>query len=425
VYAFSWEYDAAGNRTVQVRDGVPTYYDYNTLNQLTHEVTDGAHTYYTYDADGQLTSRQNAGGTQEFAWGFESRMREAVLPDETTWDYRYILGSQRWRKRKVDEEERTDFIYDGEKVAEEHDYDGANQATYTHAGSSIYSPLLAQRTDNTSAWFLQDALGSTMALIDSDEALLLQVLYDAWGNELLSNGNGQTPYRYVGAYGYCRDVETDLLYLWHRYYDPRVGRFTRRDPLASWQAGFGAVRPVLRGPLVGVPFGSLPGVRSLVLSRGDHRYAYAAWDAPTLVDPTGAVVVVIVPVIIGVIVGAGLLALIDACIESECKPQYNLDLIKCTNEAFDRIDEGCPGYWVHFEHQICNQDAWQRFQKCADDCFWKIFGFGVGTIIGIGGIIIGFGMVGGVRAGAGAGGGGGVLRGVLPLGGRIGSPCIA
>jgi RHS repeat-associated protein len=134
-------------------------------------------------------------------------------------------------------------VYDGEKVAEEHDYSGANQATYTHAGSSIYSPLLAQRTDSASAWFLQDALGSTLGLLNANEGFALSAQYDAWGNVLaqLAVSGVSTPYRYVGAYGYYRDTESDLLYLWMRYYDPTTGRFVRRDPLHMPYTPYGYV----------------------------------------------------------------------------------------------------------------------------------------------------------------------------------------
>ena len=242
MYAFTWAYDAAGNRTSQEKNGVETSYDHNTLNQLTHEETDSAHTYYEYDKDGHLHDRKDAASQTYFAWFFDDRLRKVNEVGGDEWWYKYIEGGRRWRKRNIGETTRTDFVYDGEKVAEEQDYDGDTQTVYTHAGSSIYQPVLAQRTSDASEWFIGDMLGSTLGLLDSNEALTLSLLYDAWGNELLESGNGATPYRYVGAYGYYDDTESGLSYLWRRYYDRGVGRFISRDPVWSALSRYAYVR---------------------------------------------------------------------------------------------------------------------------------------------------------------------------------------
>ena len=41
MYAFTWAYDAPGNRTSQEKNGGETTHGYYTLNQLTHGETDG------------------------------------------------------------------------------------------------------------------------------------------------------------------------------------------------------------------------------------------------------------------------------------------------------------------------------------------------------------------------------------------------
>lgn len=42
----------------------------------------------------------------------------------------------------------------------------------------------------------------------------------------------QSPFEFGGQFGYYTDVETGLLCLTHRYYDPGTGRFINRDPIA-------------------------------------------------------------------------------------------------------------------------------------------------------------------------------------------------
>jgi YD repeat-containing protein len=83
LYAFAWEYDPAGNRTLQVRNGVATYYEYDALNELTHERTGDAHTYYEWNEDGALAVKRGAAGETIFAWDPTEAMESATLPDSS------------------------------------------------------------------------------------------------------------------------------------------------------------------------------------------------------------------------------------------------------------------------------------------------------------------------------------------------------
>ncbi len=50
------------------------------------------------------------------------------------------------------------------------------------------------------------------------------------GSKLIS-GSNPTPYGYKAQWGYYTDVETGILLLTHRYFDPAMGRFLTRDPI--------------------------------------------------------------------------------------------------------------------------------------------------------------------------------------------------
>jgi hypothetical protein len=60
-------------------------------------------------------------------------------------------------------------------------------------------------------------------MTDGNAQLVEVYDYEAFGNQLLSQGGLATPYRYVGQLGYYRhdDIELDLLGA--RYYAPEFG----------------------------------------------------------------------------------------------------------------------------------------------------------------------------------------------------------
>ena len=77
-------------------------------------------------------------------------------------------------------------------------------------------------------------------LIDSNGNIVVEYVYDAWGNHAVLSANGadltdathignRNPFRYRG---YFYDVETGLYYLQTRYYDPEIGRFVTIDDLS-------------------------------------------------------------------------------------------------------------------------------------------------------------------------------------------------
>lgn len=99
---------------------------------------------------------------------------------------------------------------------------------------------------------LQDALGSTIALVDGTGSIASSYSYDPFGNTTASGTASGNPSQYTG-----RENEGNGLYfLRARYYSPVLGRFVNEDPL-----GFAG--------------------------SGPNFYAYV-FDSPTnLVDPFG------------------------------------------------------------------------------------------------------------------------------------------
>jgi len=77
-----------------------------------------------------------------------------------------------------------------------------------------------------------DALGSPILETDAAGANVRATDYRAYGDELL---NG--PQRGLAFTGHYRDVDSGLVYMQQRYYDPSVGRFLSVDPVTAQSSG--------------------------------------------------------------------------------------------------------------------------------------------------------------------------------------------
>jgi RHS repeat-associated protein len=84
------------------------------------------------------------------------------------------------------------------------------------------------RTDSSGSFTpLQDALGSTIALVDGSGVVTTSYSYDPFGNTTVSGAASSNPSQYTG-----RENEGNGLYFYRaRYYSPLLGRFVGEDPL--------------------------------------------------------------------------------------------------------------------------------------------------------------------------------------------------
>jgi YD repeat-containing protein len=141
LYAFAYQYDAAGNRKQKTFNGITTTYNYNTLNQLTSEATAGATTYYTWTADGEMATKHDATGWTYYTWDVDESLKHIQTPSD---DLANLYNSRMQRVQRTEAGAVTYMLYDGEKLAEEKDGTWATQRGYANEGPSIYSPLVAQ-----------------------------------------------------------------------------------------------------------------------------------------------------------------------------------------------------------------------------------------------------------------------------------------
>jgi RHS repeat-associated protein len=147
-----------------------------------------------------------------------------------------------------------DCLNGGPRTRTKYLYDGLNPATI--GGSQILAgqgldDFYAQTSAGSTTSYLSDALGSTVALTDSNGAVAGSYTYGPYGATSHS-GTADTSFQYTAREN---DGDTNLYYYRARYYSASLNRFVSQDPLG--------------------------------LGGGVNVYAYA-WDNPvSFTDPTG------------------------------------------------------------------------------------------------------------------------------------------
>jgi RHS repeat-associated protein len=140
--------------------------------------------------------------------------------------------------------------------------------TYDNTGAPVSVQVGSDPASAPRYWYVYNAHGDVVSLVDASGATVASYAYDSWGNllagssESIPNANGWVnPYRYDGRDGARYDASDGLYWLSVRVYDPTLGRFLSRDPLG-------------RAPLF------LP-------SGNDNPYVYAGNNPLSNVDPSG------------------------------------------------------------------------------------------------------------------------------------------
>jgi RHS repeat-associated protein len=176
---------------------------------------------FTFDAGGEMTSDTNSQGATQYSFDARGRLLQAALPNGQNVTYQYdALGR---RISRTTGGITTQYLYDGQDVVREINSDGST-VDYLN-GPSIDQKLRQQSSVTGAAYFLQDHLGSTIALTNSSGLILERIQYDPFGG---SSGSALTHYLYAGREF---DSATGLLYFRARYYSPQLGRFISEDPL--------------------------------------------------------------------------------------------------------------------------------------------------------------------------------------------------
>ncbi len=209
---YDYGYDAVGNRTSEVVNGVTTTASFNAADQLTSR----AGVTHSYDANGnqtgssagqslayngadQTTSLKRAGGTALAAAYAGPNQVERISAGATTFT-NSLLGVSATTEA-------------GSTTATTRDPNGA---------------LIGLRSGASRSYYLLDGLGSVVALTDGSGAVTHSYSYDPYGVTTETTSSAvANPWRYTGQYF---DAATDLYKVGARYYQPDLGRWTQQDP---------------------------------------------------------------------------------------------------------------------------------------------------------------------------------------------------
>ena len=298
--SFTYTYDAAGNisRIVTAGTSVPKAaqlkeYTYDAQGQLVSEVNGSGTTFgYAYDTAGNIRSITKD-GTVTKSFGYTNAswpdLLTSVTANGTTKDVLYEGQSQTsdlpssgnpityyngkdytftWTKGR----QLASATVDGKQVSYTYDMSGVrtsktvNGTTYNY--TTLSGKVMRQTWGNKSLEFVYDdgnqpfamiykhgqttelyyyvlnAQGDVIALLNADGTLAASYNYGAWGNYSVHGADGKktTDATFIGHInplryrGYYYDRETRLYYLQSRYYDFANCRFINADTFATTDA---------------------------------------------------------------------------------------------------------------------------------------------------------------------------------------------
>ena len=187
---------------------------------------------YVYDANGNMTKKTAGGAVTSYVYNIEDRLTEVwngeVGSGSLTASYYYDpFGRRLWKEVGGT---RTYFHYADEGLVAELDASGNVTKSYGYKpGSTWTTDPLFMKIGSDYYFYQNDHLGTPQKLTAINGAVVWAAKYSSFGEADIDTASSITNnLRFPGQY---YDEETELHYNWHRYYDPKFGRYTRPDPI--------------------------------------------------------------------------------------------------------------------------------------------------------------------------------------------------
>jgi len=239
--SMSYTYDAVGNRLTRTStQGVNETYEYVSGTNRLKKVTGSLYKRYGYDESGKPSVIAG----------------DIATPVPNT---DYVANADSERIVKTVDGTTTIFHYDlsGNLIAET-DATGVLTRAYVYIGTLRIATIKVDQGTVTGIYYHHnDQLGTPQRLTDGTGAVVWSADYEPFGKATVTTATVTNNFRFPGQY---YDTETGFHYNWHRYYDPRTGRYLKPDPIG--------------------------------LDGGMNLYGYSDQNPINLVDPTGEVALV-------------------------------------------------------------------------------------------------------------------------------------
>ena len=185
----------------------------------------------TYDNAGNPLSYYN-GSAYTLTWQ-NGRELATATKGEVTSSYKYNIDGQRVQKTVGNVV--YDYYYaDGLLVRQTW---GNNYIDFIYDESGIFSFVY----NGTQYYYIKNLQGDVVAISNASGTILVEYVYDAWGDVFSITGTEAStigtvnPIRYRGYYF---DTDTEFYYLNSRYYDPEIRRFINADTYVNVNGDF-------------------------------------------------------------------------------------------------------------------------------------------------------------------------------------------
>ena len=306
IYGDNCYYDS-NRRLIKILDSgssttTRAIYGYDQQGQLTSATVGGTSYTYTYDTAGNIQSKKVGSTTTNYTYG-NSAWRDLLTAyggNSITYSggnpTKYYDGStftwtqgRRLATAKVGST-NISYTYDMAGVRSSKTV-GSTKYNFTTLSGLVIRQTgggktidfvydennqpLAMKYNNTLYYYVLNAQGDVVRIVNSSRSVVASYTYDPWGKIISSSGTlaDINPLRYRGYY---YDTETGFYYLQSRYYDPEIGRFINADSYASTDA---------------------TGLLST------NMFAYCENDPVNKSDPTGEVAPILIAMAGGALVG--------------------------------------------------------------------------------------------------------------------------
>lgn len=351
-----YAYDEGENITsIQDNGRLKNRYTYDELDRLIREDNArlGKTFTVTYDRGGNILARNEYAYTTgdltdrdtvaEYDYAYDARVgdRLAAINGDEIGDYdalgnprSYLGNTLTWKNvRQLASFNELTFDYDvdgirtrkGETAYMTLDGRLIREKSPTHAIDYVYDEtgVCAIRVNDRDWYrFRRNLQGDVTRVLDKDGEIVVEYVYDAWGNHEVYDGEGNriatdiehlgnlNPIRYRGYY---YDAETDLYYLQTRYYDPATCRFVNADDVTYADAetlqGLNLYAYCGNNPIMRIdPTGHMPKWLKWMLVGALAVAAVAAIAVGTVMTGGGLLIGAGVGVLAGGAIGGGIAA---------------------------------------------------------------------------------------------------------------------
>jgi RHS repeat-associated protein len=169
-----------------------------------------------YDLNGNLTDN---GLGQTFTWDGENRLISITSSQGTN---SFVYDGIGHRSEEFNNGSLLrQWIWSGRKISEERDASGNVTKRFYNEGEQIAG---------VSFYANYDHLGSVRELVDGSGAIRAQYDYDPYGRRTKLSGDVDADFGFTGMYHHA---SSSLELAYYREYDPSLGRWLTRDPIAE------------------------------------------------------------------------------------------------------------------------------------------------------------------------------------------------